>query len=160
MKYFFVAAVSLPLCWSFAPSSPTPVGRRTTTSYTSLNAQKWSGNDLFEDRTVTKSNVNTDMLVRVGKFAGSALIALTLSFSAITAQFSDGHMISSVPAAQAADGAAIGLCLLKKCQLPLAKCILNPNCLANVVCINTCNGKADEEGCQVECGNTFENDVV
>lgn len=62
--------------------------------------------------------------------------------------------------ATAADGAAIGKCLFKKCQIPLAKCIINPNCLANVICINTCNGKADESGCQIECGNIFENDVV
>lgn len=47
-----------------------------------------------------------------------------------------------------------------KCRLPLAKCITNPNCLANVACINTCNGKADEIGCQIKCGDLFENSVV
>jgi violaxanthin de-epoxidase len=62
--------------------------------------------------------------------------------------------------AMATDGAAIAGCLFQKCQLPLAKCIVNPNCLANVICINTCNGKADETGCQIQCGNLFENDVV
>jgi violaxanthin de-epoxidase len=168
MKFFIAVAVSssLPLCLSFAPSSPTLVGRTTlvTKANTALDAQKkWNDNDLFEDRTaVTRNNVNTDIFERVGKVAGSALLAVTLSFSAITTPFAgpNGNVISSIPSAQAADGAAIGLCLLKKCQLPLAKCILNPNCLANVICINTCNGKADEEGCQVECGNTFENDVV
>mmetsp|Transcript_16331 Transcript_16331/g.23147 ORF Transcript_16331/g.23147 Transcript_16331/m.23147 type:complete len:477 (-) Transcript_16331:86-1516(-) len=154
MKYCLLALVSLAptLSWSFAPSSPTLV-RRTETS---LSAQKW---DLFEDRTVSK-NVNTDIFERVGKIAASSLLAVTLSFSAFTAPFPNGEVISTVPSAQAADGAAIGLCLLKKCRLPLAKCITNPNCLANVICINTCNGKEDEEGCQVECGNTFENDVV
>ncbi|GMH49222.1 hypothetical protein TL16_g00465, partial [Triparma laevis f. inornata] len=62
--------------------------------------------------------------------------------------------------ADASDGKAIGLCLLDKCRLPLAKCITNPNCLANVACINTCNGKADEIGCQIKCGDLFENSVV
>lgn len=156
MKYCLLALVSLApttLCWSFAPSSTTLVSSRTATS---LSAQKW---DLFEDRTVSK-NVNPDIFDRVGKAAASALLAVTLSFASFTAPFPNGDVISTVPSAQAADGAAIGLCLLKKCPGYLAKCISNPNCLANVICINTCNGKADEEGCQVECGNTFENDVV
>jgi violaxanthin de-epoxidase len=51
-------------------------------------------------------------------------------------------------------------CLFKQCPVPLAKCILNPNCLLNVACINTCTGKPDEINCQIQCGNLFENDVV
>ena len=64
------------------------------------------------------------------------------------------------PAALAADSSAIVSCLFTKCQLPLAKCIANPKCLANVICINTCNGKDDETGCQIKCGDLFGNDVV
>eukprot|EP01035_Chromulina_nebulosa_P020067 gene20067-26054_t len=62
----------------------------------------------------------------------------------------------------AADTAKVGLCLLQSCQKELAQCILNPKCLANVICLNTCNGKslADEAACQVGCGDLFENDVV
>jgi len=66
----------------------------------------------------------------------------------------------SPPPAQATDGAAIASCLFKKCPGYLAKCITNPKCLGNVLCINTCNGKPDEIGCQIKCGDTFENDVV
>jgi len=51
-------------------------------------------------------------------------------------------------------------CLFKSCSIPLAKCIANPKCLLNVACINTCNGKEDEIGCQIKCGDIFENDVV
>lgn len=29
-----------------------------------------------------------------------------------------------------------------------------------MVCLNTCNGKADEQACQIKCGDLFENDVV
>ena len=36
----------------------------------------------------------------------------------------------------------------------------SPKCLANVICINTCNGKEDEIGCQIKCGDLFENQVV
>lgn len=60
----------------------------------------------------------------------------------------------------ATDSAAIVSCLFSKCQLPLAKCIANPKCLANVVCINTCNGRDDEIECQIKCGDLFENEVV
>jgi len=37
---------------------------------------------------------------------------------------------------------------------------LNPKCLANVICLNTCNGRADEAECEIKCGDLFENDVV
>lgn len=60
----------------------------------------------------------------------------------------------------ASDSGAIVGCLFSKCQLPLAKCIANPKCLANVVCINTCNGREDEIECQIKCGDLFENEVV
>lgn len=62
--------------------------------------------------------------------------------------------------AMATDSGAIVSCLFQKCALPLGKCIVNPNCLANVICINTCNNRPDETECQIQCGNLFENDVV
>jgi len=69
--------------------------------------------------------------------------------------------LSSVSApALAADSSAIVGCLFTKCQVPLTKCIANPKCLANVACINTCNGRPDEIGCQIKCGDLFENSVV
>ena len=49
---------------------------------------------------------------------------------------------------------------LQSCQKELAQCILNPKCLANVICLNTCNGRKDEAECQIKCGDLFENDVV
>lgn len=158
-------AVSAPLCSSFAPLNPS-IG--TQQHRHAIQVAAHDGN-LFEDRTSTVKSAPTatkhrnhkinsdDMFERVGKVATSALLALTLSFSAFSTPFAD---VSTVPSASAADGKAIGLCLFKKCRLPLAKCITNPNCLANVICINTCNGKPDESGCQIECGNIFENDVV
>jgi violaxanthin de-epoxidase len=60
----------------------------------------------------------------------------------------------------AADTVKVGTCLLKSCQKELAQCILNPKCLANVICINSCNGRPDESECQIGCGDLFENDVV
>ena len=150
MRRSLALLAALPLCRAFAP-----VPRSTTSSRAPVAGLRAHDDGLFEDRTSVTSG--DALLERVGKAATSAALALALSFSAISAPFGD---VATVPAAQAADGAAIGTCLLKKCRLPLAKCILNPNCLANVICINSCNGKEDEGGCQIECGNIFENDVV
>merc|ERR1740138_1479667 len=62
--------------------------------------------------------------------------------------------------AQALDGAKIGTCLAARCPLPLASCVTNPTCAANLLCIQTCTGKPDEGDCQVKCGDEFSNDVV
>ena len=163
-----------PLCSSFAPveigSRAALVSGDARHPRASLHAtRRRHDGDLFEDRTAVGNNspppnadIDGGMFERAGKAATSALLAIALSFVAVTSPFvgPGGDALSSVPSAHAADGKAIGLCLLNKCRVPLAKCILNPNCLANVICINTCNGKPDESGCQIECGNVFENDVV
>jgi len=99
-------------------------------------------------------NENKNLIEQIGKGVTTALMALTLSFNTL------GGPLQTVEPAFASDGKAIGLCLLQKCRLPLLKCITNPNCLANVICINTCNGKEDETGCQIKCGDIFENKVV
>uniref|UniRef100_A0A7S1UXP5 VDE lipocalin domain-containing protein n=1 Tax=Grammatophora oceanica TaxID=210454 RepID=A0A7S1UXP5_9STRA len=87
----------------------------------------------------------------------SFAFGLALSFASWNTALPEA---AAPPPAMAADGAQIATCLFKKCQLPLAKCIANPKCLANVICINTCNDKEDETGCQIQCGDLFENDVV
>ena len=75
-----------------------------------------------------------------------------------------GTSVLAVPfpagAAAANPSTEIVSCLFQKCSLQLGKCILNPKCLANVVCINTCTGRPDEIGCQIQCGDYFENEVV
>eukprot|EP01039_Chlorochromonas_danica_P003415 gene3415-3742_t len=68
--------------------------------------------------------------------------------------------MSPISNSQAADTIAVGKCLLQSCQLELAQCMLNPKCLANVVCLNACNGRKDEAACEIRCGDLFENDVV
>ena len=60
----------------------------------------------------------------------------------------------------ALDAATVGKCVLTECQLPLAKCVGNPKCLANLVCLQTCNGRPDETACQIRCGDLFENEIV
>lgn len=56
--------------------------------------------------------------------------------------------------------AAVAPCLLSSCQLPLAKCIANPICAADLTCILGCTTAKDEASCQIKCGDNFENDVV
>ncbi|CAM9287253.1 unnamed protein product [Chrysoparadoxa australica] len=62
--------------------------------------------------------------------------------------------------AGAQDTKQVGLCLLKNCQLELTKCILNPKCLSNLICLQTCTNAPDETTCQIGCGDLFENEVV
>mmetsp|Transcript_17057 Transcript_17057/g.34470 ORF Transcript_17057/g.34470 Transcript_17057/m.34470 type:complete len:481 (-) Transcript_17057:177-1619(-) len=159
------AAVS-PFCSAFAPTSSRPATispsrviastRESVIAYASSSDNQLNLNNNDDNNPFQELLANNNL----GKIATSSLLALTLTFSSLSLPTSTSTSPSTIPPANAADGAAIGLCLLKKCQLPLAKCILNPNCLANVICINTCNGKPDETGCQIDCGNIFENDVV
>lgn len=107
----------------------------------------------FNDEIVTTQN---NILNQIGKGVASAALALTLSFHSVGI----GPMHTIEPASAVTDGKSIAVCLLNKCKLPLAKCITNPNCLANVVCINLCNGKEDETGCQIKCGDKFDNPVI
>jgi violaxanthin de-epoxidase len=94
---------------------------------------------------------HTNFVKTVENAFKTALIAATFALSTTVANPLPAH---------ASDSAKIATCLFKKCRVPLAKCVANPKCLANVICINTCNGKEDESGCQIQCGNLWENDVV
>lgn len=114
----------------------------------SLAAQSNKDNS---DEDVSLGEMSKKWMQNVVGGVNAVVLAMTLSMGSLT---------TVVPPAQAADGAAIGFCLLQKCRVPLAKCVLNPKCLANVICINTCNGKEDETGCQIQCGDIFENPVV
>eukprot|EP00970_Alexandrium_tamarense_P000931 scaffold106_cov209-Alexandrium_tamarense.AAC.12 len=164
MKLFLSLVLAAAPVSSFAPSNPVVSRTHSSVHSQQHNHVLEAHNDNMDDITFSLSarNINNEIVERIGKVTTSALLALTLSFSAITSPISgpNGDVLSSIPSANAADGAKIGLCLLKKCRVPLAKCITNPNCLANVICINSCNGKEDETGCQINCGNVFENDVV
>lgn len=67
----------------------------------------------------------------------------------------------SIPLAEAkTDAVRVGTCLFKNCQLELAKCILDPKCFANIICLNTCNNRPDEVQCQIKCGDLFDDETV
>jgi len=84
-----------------------------------------------------------------------------LAGAAAALLLSGSLVVTPLPSlAYVTDGAAIGKCLLSNCQLPLAKCVTNPTCAANLLCIQTCTNRADEAQCQIKCGDEFSNDVV
>ncbi|KAL7572398.1 hypothetical protein ACA910_021606 [Epithemia clementina (nom. ined.)] len=94
----------------------------------------------------------SDMIQNIKSTLVSTVLAVGIGAAALT-QIPAPSMATTDP------GAIVG-CLFQKCALPLGKCIANPKCLANVVCINSCNNRPDEIECQIECGNLWENDVV
>jgi len=118
-----------------------------TTCSSSSSTSLYASDDNEDDNNVFGGN----FLQSVKNTAAASALALGLSLTALS---------SSPLPAMATDSGAIVSCLFSNCRLPLAKCIANPKCLANVVCINTCNGRDDEIECQVKCGDLFENDVV
>jgi VDE lipocalin domain len=82
-------------------------------------------------------------------------VSAALSLSVLTG----GGYFEKVASAAADPNAIVG-CLFQKCAVPLAKCIASPKCLANVVCINTCNDRPDEIDCQIRCGDIFDNPAI
>ncbi|KAL3160389.1 hypothetical protein ABBQ32_010714 [Trebouxia sp. C0010 RCD-2024] len=60
----------------------------------------------------------------------------------------------------AADMVKTGTCLLGNCQLQLATCIADPECLENLACLQLCNGRQDEAGCQIRCGDLYNDKAV
>lgn len=107
---------------------------------------------IFAQRTdIVASRFNLDFLrSHTKKLVSSIAVGLAISAGSTYTAHS----------AYAADTVAVGKCLIKSCKKELAQCILNPKCLANVVCLNLCNGRKDEPECQIKCGDQFENDVV
>ena len=146
-----------PTASGFSPQQQQPARRPVMASGRSAEAAQSplssSAVRLFSSNTDEDHRPVHDAFSRAGKAAAAALLALTLSFNAVV----------TPPPALATDAAQskqIVGCLLKQCSVPFAKCITNPKCLANVICINTCNNAADETGCQIKCGDIFENEVV
>ncbi|CAM9476966.1 unnamed protein product [Scytosiphon promiscuus] len=96
--------------------------------------------------------------VEAGKkwLVGAALASSLVGGGAVLAP--DG--LPAAMAASSQDTKEIGLCLLSECRGELASCLLNPKCFANIICLQTCNGRPDEGYCQIRCGDLFENEAV
>ncbi|CAB9514621.1 Violaxanthin de-epoxidase, chloroplastic [Seminavis robusta] len=113
------------------------------------------------DNTGSSDDNNEDMLQKFRQSVQVADGAIKSVFLAAALSIATWSAPVAVPTAVAAtDPGAIVGCLLSKCQVQFAKCITNPGCLANVICINSCNDKDDETGCQIKCGDIFDNAVI
>lgn len=137
-------------------SSATRTSHRCQESQTCRYALNKNKSDNDNDIKINK--INTNGANNENKFLRS--MKQTVAVSALALGLSVGALGASPLPAMASDSKAIVGCLITKCQVPFLKCITNPKCLANVACINTCNGKDDEIGCQIKCGDLFENEVV
>jgi violaxanthin de-epoxidase len=140
----------LPCCESWAPNrAALPSRRRLVPNVDVPTPLRLRAH---EERSIGDKNREcNDFQLSFQRGLQSTAVAVALGLSALT-------QLPSI--STATDSTAIVSCLFQKCPVPLGKCILNPKCLLNVACINTCNGRPDEIECQIQCGNLFENDVV
>ena len=122
-------------------SSATRTSHRCQESQTCRYALNKNKSD--NDNDINK--INTNGANNENKFLRS--MKQTVAVSALALGLSVGALGASPLPAMASDSKAIVGCLITKCQVPFLKCITNPKCLANVACINTCNGKDDEDLC-------------
>lgn len=173
---------------AFIPTSSTP-GARSSTSSTAAQRRRglptYMALDWWKDPSATRRLLDPEVAKAEGggkdkdKGKGGWLGGVAPAFSSFNglkrlgfslalpllvnvnagALFS-AHPTLQPPAAQAVDSVKVGACLLQNCKLELARCILDPKCLANVICLQTCNNRPDEVGCQIGCGDLFENEVV
>ena len=136
---------------AFVPSSRNQPQAPACRAGTSSSGTTLYANDERNDDGADNNGFGGNFMQSIRQTAAVSALALGLTFTALGS--------NPLPAMATDSGAIVG-CLFSKCQLPLAKCIANPKCLANVVCINTCNGRDDEIECQIKCGDLFENEVV
>ena len=145
------ASSLLSLSWSNRISSPKK-------RKFALNARHERKNRCDAD-IISDDNSNNNWTIRsIRKTAVSVLLTLSIVTGGTIVS---GNLAPSTMVANAAsDPSAIVGCLFQKCSVQLGKCIASPLCLANVVCINTCNNRPDEIECQIKCGDIFDNPAI
>jgi len=62
--------------------------------------------------------------------------------------------------AMAASNADVGPCVLRSCGIALAQCLADPTCVENLACLQACEGSPDKAGCQVKCGDFYNDKAV
>jgi len=63
-------------------------------------------------------------------------------------------------AVAAPSDASVGPCVLRSCGIALAQCLADPVCVENLVCLQSCEGSPDKAGCQVKCGDLYNDKAV
>jgi hypothetical protein len=89
----------------------------------------------------------------------STAIKLAIGIAAtllVTCLFFGIPGLAQLTLARDADGSKqIVGCLLQKFFTSFAKCITNPKCVTNVLCIHACKNAADKTSCQIKCVDFF-----
>ncbi|KAK9810810.1 hypothetical protein WJX73_009081 [Symbiochloris irregularis] len=91
--------------------------------------------------------------------ASNALQSCQLSLKGTAAAVLLSGVLIAGPT-QAADFAKVGTCLLTSCQVALARCLGDGECLENLACLNLCNNKKDETACQIRCGDLYSDAAI
>jgi violaxanthin de-epoxidase len=111
------------------------------------------------------NNNDEDKITPVGFHFDSNAISKTIQTTVASIVFGlavvsyNGNPVTSMASAAAVSTDVVS-CLFQKCTVQLGKCILDPRCLANVVCINTCTGRPDEIDCQIKCGDILDSPAI
>ena len=123
-----------------------------------LNGQRDSFSRSDEKISSSSNDSNNWIARNLRKTTVSVLLCVSILSGGIVA--GNGNVDPSMIANAATDPSKIVGCLFQKCSVQLGKCIASPLCLANVVCINTCNNRPDEIECQIKCGDIFDNPAI
>lgn len=139
------------------------ISLHTTKSRVVLNEQRDSSNRCDtrippKGKGISSNNDNNNN--GIARYLRKATVSVLLCLSIVSGGIVTGNMDSSMIANAATDPSKIVGCLFQKCSVQLGKCIASPLCLANVVCINTCNNRPDEIECQIKCGDIFDNPAI
>lgn len=94
------------------------------------------------------------------RFAAEPASAVRGALAALLVFGSTVSPVVNPQPALALDAAAVGTCVVTQCTAPLARCITDGSCLANLICIQTCNNRPDEGDCQITCGDKFSSPAV
>jgi len=151
MKYQ-VLSLCLTACFGFSQAFVGPALPTRSLSINTLSHPSWTRTFLAP----RDDDISDNIFENAAKLAQTTLQSTALALSIFLVA---GTQVPAVAQA-ATDSTAIVSCLFQKCGVSLGKCVLNPKCLANVICINTCTGRPDEIECQIQCGDIFENEVV
>lgn len=83
-----------------------------------------------------------------------------LAVTALSASLAVGGGIHVDQVYAAANNKEVGTCVLRNCQKALAGCLGDGQCLENLICLQTCNGKDDETACQIKCGDKYQDAAI
>ena len=112
----------------------------------------------FGEAGVEASSFNKNLKCDVlSKIAADACISLAIASACF---LSPGSYLSAEAATSGSNSNDVGTCVLRNCQKSLAGCLGDAQCLENLICLQSCNGKDDETACQIKCGDKYQDAAI